>query len=216
MVTELLNGAFSWPTLLLLFVVYGFMPGSLLRLIVLAYRRGDPRRDELVAELYAVPRISRPFWVLEQLETALFEAVWERLLWAATGRIIHRWHLGSGVRRNRDHPDTFHIPTEAEKATIKPGVTVKQMFDMSDFGERMWVDVVAVKRRHIVGRLVNTPVGIPRLDSGDMIKFKRKHIIDIMSDQASDGPDPLPHSCEERDPRALADPNAVGDVGTDG
>src|SRR5690349_14212167 len=27
-------------------------------------------------------------------------AVWEELVWQATGRVIHRWSLGSGVERN--------------------------------------------------------------------------------------------------------------------
>jgi uncharacterized protein YegJ (DUF2314 family) len=35
------------------------------------------------------------------------------------------------------------------------------------FGERMWVDLVAEKNRHMVGVLRNTPVGIPRLAYGD-------------------------------------------------
>lgn len=53
----------SWPSLLLVVVVFGFAPGLCLRLIVLAYPREDSRRDELIAELYAVPRIQRPLWV---------------------------------------------------------------------------------------------------------------------------------------------------------
>jgi len=43
----------------------------------------------------------------------------------------------------------------------------------------MWVEVLVVKRRHIVGVLTNEPVAIPRLYSGDKVKFKRDHIIDI-------------------------------------
>lgn len=63
----------SWPTLGCALLVYGFAPGALLRLIVVLYPRGHPRRRELIGELYAYPRIMRPFWVAEQLETALFE-----------------------------------------------------------------------------------------------------------------------------------------------
>ncbi len=48
------------------------------------------------------------------------------------------------------------------------------------WGERMWVEIVAVKRRHIVGVLRNRPIGIPRLDWGDRVKFNRDHIIDIL------------------------------------
>lgn len=76
---ELLQTVASWPTLLLVVVVFGFAPGFCLRLIVLAYPRSDPRRSELIAELYAVPRIQRPLWVAEQLEVALFEGLSHRL-----------------------------------------------------------------------------------------------------------------------------------------
>jgi hypothetical protein len=49
--------------------------GALLSLIVLAYQRNDPRRMELLAELYAVPKLERLFWVFEQLEVALLEVL---------------------------------------------------------------------------------------------------------------------------------------------
>jgi Uncharacterized protein conserved in bacteria (DUF2314) len=178
--TELLDAIVSWRTFLVALLVFGFAPGALLRLIVLAFPRDDPRRRELLAELHAVPRLERPFWVVEQLEVALFEGIRERLVWAATGRIIDRWHLGSGVQRHRESPETFQIPDQEAKQAIEPGVVVKLMFEMSDgWGERMWVEVVAVKRRHLVGALRNHPVGIPRLDWGDRVRFNRDHIIDI-------------------------------------
>jgi hypothetical protein len=78
-ITELLKAAASWPSLMLIVLTFGFAPGFCLRLIVLAYPRNDPRRAELVAEIYAVPRIQRPFWVAEQLEVALFEGLPHRL-----------------------------------------------------------------------------------------------------------------------------------------
>lgn len=85
--TELLRIVASWPSLLLVVLVFGFAPGFCLRLLVLAYPCNDPRRTELIAELYTVPRIQRPLWVAEQLETALFEGVPHRLMavfqWAA-------------------------------------------------------------------------------------------------------------------------------------
>ena len=68
----------AWPTLGVALLVFGFAPGVVLRLIVLFYRRGNPRRRELLGELYAVPRIERPFWVAEQLEVALFEGLRDR------------------------------------------------------------------------------------------------------------------------------------------
>jgi hypothetical protein len=100
--TELLKAVASWPSLLLVVVVFGFAPGFCLRLIVLAYPRGDPRRDELIAELYAVPRVQRPLWVAEQLEVALFEGLGHRV---AAGI---RWL--TGLRRTRAQTDKRGVP----------------------------------------------------------------------------------------------------------
>lgn len=74
----LISQVISWPTLAIALLVYGFAPGAVLRLIVLLYPRDDPRRRELLGDLYAVPRIERPFWVIEQLEVALFEGLRRR------------------------------------------------------------------------------------------------------------------------------------------
>ena len=143
----------------------------------------------------------------EQLEVALVEGIWEHILWAGAGRVYDRWHLESGVKRNREHPDTFWIPDEEKKQAIEPGVFVKLMFDTSDFwgrrnwGERMWVEVVAIKNRHIVGVLRNQPIGIPRLHFGDQLKFTRDHIIDI---------DWEPHDfCDCQDAAEEAEPHRI-------
>src|SRR5215211_3846980 len=90
----------------------------------------------MLGELHRVPRWERPFWVFEQLEVALNEGIWERVLWAATGRVIWRWRLNSGVRLNRQHPDTFEIPDEEERRAAAPGVVVKLMFTIND----VWAD----------------------------------------------------------------------------
>ncbi|MCR6486810.1 YDG/SRA domain-containing protein [Amycolatopsis sp. OK19-0408] len=77
--TELLDLAGMWPELVAAVGLFGFAPGFCLRLIVLVYPRGHPRRRELVAELYGLPYVKRPIWVAAQLETALFEGVGARL-----------------------------------------------------------------------------------------------------------------------------------------
>ena len=69
----------SWPMLVLALVVFGVAPGLVLRLIVLAFPKEDPRRKELLGEQRAVPRFERPFWVAEQLEVALVEGLAPRL-----------------------------------------------------------------------------------------------------------------------------------------
>jgi hypothetical protein len=92
MVMELLDAIVSWRTFFIALLVFGFAPGALLRLIVLAFPRDDPRRQELLAELPTVARTERPFWVFEQLERALFEGIGERVARLATRRITRRWH----------------------------------------------------------------------------------------------------------------------------
>jgi len=76
---SLLAQVMSWPALVTALLVFGFAPGAMLRMFVLAFRRDDPRRTELLAELPNVPRVERPFWVFEQLEVALFEGLLRRL-----------------------------------------------------------------------------------------------------------------------------------------
>lgn len=68
-----------WEPFLLFLLVFGVMPGVVLRIIVLAHPRDSGRRKELIAELYAVPRVQRPLWVAEQLELALTEGLVGRL-----------------------------------------------------------------------------------------------------------------------------------------
>jgi hypothetical protein len=76
---SLISQVICWPVFLVALLVFGFAPGAALRLIILAFPRNDPRRRELRGELHNVPRIERPFWVIEQLEIALTEGVGGRL-----------------------------------------------------------------------------------------------------------------------------------------
>ena len=76
--TDLLESLASPWTFLFVVFTFGLAPGLTLRSIVLLYPPGDARRKELIAELYAVPRIERPVWVAQQLETALFEGIASR------------------------------------------------------------------------------------------------------------------------------------------
>jgi hypothetical protein len=77
--TELLNAVTSWWNLVGVLALFGVAPRLSLRLILRAYRRDDPRRAELIAELRAVPRRERPLWVAEQLEVALFDGLVPRV-----------------------------------------------------------------------------------------------------------------------------------------
>lgn len=80
------------PVLIGTLAVFGFTPGFVLRMIVLLYPKGDPRRRELVAELYMMRRIERPMWVAEQIETGLFEGIGAR----RRARRSRRAYVGAG------------------------------------------------------------------------------------------------------------------------
>jgi hypothetical protein len=85
----LFHAVLSWHTLLVIVLMFGFVPGFVLRLLVMIYPRDAPRRDELVAQLYTLGRLERPLFVAEQLETVLFEGVPHRLRsWI---RALRRW-----------------------------------------------------------------------------------------------------------------------------
>ncbi len=126
MITELLDAIVSWRTLLVALVVFGFAPGALLRLIVLAFRRDDPRRSELLAELHAVPRLERPFWVFEQLEVALFEGIHGRVSWAQA-----KWFF------QRKRRSTFFLRLSEDQTTADQMVHV-------DYSGRLREEMLAV------------------------------------------------------------------------
>ena len=92
--TPVLLHILSVPALLTALFTFGFAPGLVLRIIVLAFKRSDPRRQELLAELYNIPRIDRPFWVVEQVEVALSEGLIPRLV-----KLVKRWNLGYRLAR---------------------------------------------------------------------------------------------------------------------
>jgi hypothetical protein len=60
-------------------LLLGFFPGAINRALAMVYPRDDPRRAEMIAELYAVPRLQRWMWVAEQAERVLLAVLPERI-----------------------------------------------------------------------------------------------------------------------------------------
>jgi hypothetical protein len=178
--THLIALVLDWRTWLAMTILM-VGPPFVLRAMAHVYHRDDPRRAEMIAELHAVPFLRRPLWVLEQVEFVVWEGIPDRWYMLAAGRVIERWRLGDGVKQHRMHPATFDIPSEEERRTLEAGDVAKLMFTVSgtDWGERMWVKIERRTRRGYVGRLSNTPFGVPRLDYGDKIRFRQHHIIDF-------------------------------------
>jgi hypothetical protein len=91
----------AWPWLPITLLVFGFAPGAALRLIVLAFPKNDPRRRELIGELYNVPRLAQPYWVAQQLEVALFEGLAGRVR-SRLRRYEIRKRIVTGLRAEKD------------------------------------------------------------------------------------------------------------------
>lgn len=92
----------------------------------------------------------------------------------------------SAVAMNKMHPDTFEIPTDADRHNLKPGDFAKLIFKprMKDgITERMWVRVFKRMNKEGVyeGVLQNEPAydlrGLLRLE--DAILFRPEHVADI-------------------------------------
>jgi len=88
-----------------------------------------------------------------------------------------------GVAMNKAHPDTFEIPSDAEKAAITSENWVKVGFiapGPKANTERMWVKVTKMSGDDIEGVLDNDPVLVPHLiTAGDVVKLKKIHVLAI-------------------------------------
>jgi uncharacterized protein YegJ (DUF2314 family) len=86
-----------------------------------------------------------------------------------------------GVAQNRLYPDTFHIPSEEAKESVRPGDFVKGAFggDEAQRTERMWVKVTEVHEGLIRGTLDNDPLFLP-VKPGALVEMEFRHILAIM------------------------------------
>lgn len=89
-----------------------------------------------------------------------------------------KYVLMDGVEQNRLYPDTFEIPSDKEKAALRPGDYVKLCFEDPlglSVSERMWVQVI----KRGTGRLMNTPLAAD-LEWGDMVDYEDRHVLSVM------------------------------------
>lgn len=194
MIEELLGVKGALGSLAIALVIFGFAPGMALSLIVRLLPSDDPRRKELQAELYAVPRWERPFWVCEQFEVALRQGLFPEISWWFEfwgGRLIwRRAKLESGAERNRQHPETFWAPDAEAKAELQPGDLVKLMWTVKrgrgPSGERMWVKITRRDGDHLVGTLDNWPM-VVYMRPDETIRFHIDDIIDCALLSEDDG-----------------------------
>ena len=103
------------------------------------------------------------------------------------------WCLVSGEERHRAAPDTFVIPSLAERKGLTPGQGAKLLFEIESEGEdgtvstsvdRMWVIVTRTVGAYYVGVLQQQPASIPAngefyLSPGAEVPFLPEHIVSI-------------------------------------
>lgn len=124
-------------------LTFGLAPGLLLRVVVLLYPKGNPRRTELLAELYTEKGkrayLDRVVWVFEQLELALCEGLPQR------AAIVRR-------ARRRRRADRKEIAAREERINAET------------LG---WAQAIIRERSILFGgqaRLPNTPISRPLPD----------------------------------------------------
>lgn len=157
----------------------------------------DKAFEDLLRHIYDEPALRRPTLGERPVfgEIGLVQA---RTPLRLANLEIEHWELASGVVRNELYPDTFEIPDEASRRTVKPGDVVKLSFeyiypddaeeeDTIPSGERMWVLVTGTEGPYYVGTLSNAPictVDWHSLEFGDTVVFLPEHVISLDRDGA--------------------------------
>lgn len=88
------------------------------------------------------------------------------------------YRLDNCVLRNKQHPDTFEIPSKERIRALKPGEYVKLIFLGGQGAERMWVSITKIAGDKFTGKLANTPLqpGAVGVTYGATIRFNSRHI----------------------------------------
>ncbi|MCB0978137.1 MAG: DUF2185 domain-containing protein [Acidimicrobiales bacterium] len=96
------------------------------------------------------------------------------------------WGLLDAESQNAAFPDTFPIPTAAERDSLRTGDLVKLVFVLDPppaegpNAERMWVEVrTALPDGTYDGWLTNTPVVITSLNTSALVAFEPRHVAGI-------------------------------------
>lgn len=97
------------------------------------------------------------------------------------------WELESAVARHERSPDSFQIPDDKARRTLRVGQGAKLLFRIHPDGEpvgnasveRMWVYVTGVEGGAYQGRLQNQSQLRKALKPGMPVAFLPEHIADI-------------------------------------
>jgi uncharacterized protein YegJ (DUF2314 family) len=90
------------------------------------------------------------------------------------------WTLADGVAKHAAAPDTFRIPSDEAKASVRVGDRVKLVVQPeTGLAERLWVRVTSVDGDAFEGTLVSEPMEVRGLSTGDPVEFERRHVVAI-------------------------------------
>lgn len=94
-----------------------------------------------------------------------------------------RYTLDNGAEIHREFPDTFEVPSQKDRDSLRPGDLVKLIFriefDEEAHVERMWVRVSEVNLKSYVGVLDNDPYCTDEIRIGMRVEFHADHVIQI-------------------------------------
>jgi hypothetical protein len=85
--------------------------------------------------------------------------------------------LEDGEEKNRQHPDTFQIPSDALKRSLRKGDHVKVIAHP----ERFWVEVLEARWPQFKGTVLNDLyfTQIHGIEHGDELSFEARHIVNV-------------------------------------
>ena len=91
------------------------------------------------------------------------------------------WWLEDAEIRNAAAPVAFDIPPAAKRNSLVVGDVVKLLFAFASTpegqdGERMWVEVTAMRDGTYLGTLLTEPQILESLRPGSVIEFEARHV----------------------------------------
>ena len=91
--------------------------------------------------------------------------------------------LDDGAETHREFPETFEIPAQSDRESLRSGDFAKLMFRISVGDEvhveRMWVRVQEVNPEFYIGVLDNQPYCTDEIFIGMKVDFHSDHVIQI-------------------------------------
>jgi hypothetical protein len=104
-------------------ILFGFLPGFLLRPFLWIYPKGSDRPEEILGELYALPYRKRILWAFQHIEVAVFEGGKQRRLERMQARFDKQLRLALEFTRSPRDDFFVKMTKEAMEKTRRRGGT---------------------------------------------------------------------------------------------